>query len=196
MSELSLWLAIAGVGALHALSPANGWLLAAACGVHAHDETQARRALGPIACGQVASMTLMACAFWQGVSVDRALMRDLAVALPIGGALWLCLRRARQPIRVSAPARHAGIALLSFLVASAQGAGLMLVPALVPLCAGAGPASELTARGSVLAALAVVAVHTAAMLLTTGLLASGVCRAVAALLARSVHRPASQRPMS
>ena len=36
--ELWPWLAIAGVGALHGLSPANGWLLAAACGVHARDE--------------------------------------------------------------------------------------------------------------------------------------------------------------
>ena len=192
MAELSLWLAIAGVGALHALSPANGWLLAAACGLHARDEAQARRAVGPIAWGQVASMTLLAWAFSQGVSIDRTLMRDVAIALPIGGALWLCVRRARHPIRVSAPARHAGIALWSFLVASAQGAGLMLVPALVPLCSGAGPASELAARGSVLAALAAVAVHTAAMLLTTGLLASGVCRAFAALLTRSLHRPASR----
>jgi hypothetical protein len=182
MAELSLWLAIAAVGALHALSPANGWLLAAACGVHGRDEAQARGALGPIACGQIASMTLLACAFSQGVSVDRALMRDLAIALLIGAVLWLCLRAARQPIRVGAPARHAAIALWSFLVASAQGAGLMLVPALVPLCAGAAPASELTARGSWLAALAAVAVHTAAMLLTTGLLASGVCRAVGVLL--------------
>lgn len=29
------WLAIAGAGALHGLSPANGWLLAATCGVQA-----------------------------------------------------------------------------------------------------------------------------------------------------------------
>jgi len=190
MAELSLWLAIAGVGALHALSPASGWLLAAACGLHARDEAQARRALGPIALGQVASMTLLACAFLQGAAIDRALMRDLAIALLIGAALWLCVRRARQPIRVSASARHAGIALWSFLVASAQGAGLMLVPTLVPLCAGVAPASEFTARGSLLAALAAVGVHTAAMLLTTGVLATGVCRGVAALLARSLHRPA------
>jgi len=190
MAELSLWPAIAGVGALHALSPASGWLLAAGCGLHARDEAQARRALGPIALGQVASMTLLACAFLQGAAIDRALMRDLAIALLIGAALWLCVRRARQPIRVSAPARHAGIALWSFLMASAQGAGLMLVPTLVPLCAGAAPASEITARGSLLAALAAVGVHTAAMLLTTGVLATGVCRGVAALRTRSLLRAA------
>ena len=48
MAELWPWLAVAGVGALHGLSPATGWMLAAACGVHARDAAQARRALRPI----------------------------------------------------------------------------------------------------------------------------------------------------
>ena len=41
MAALWPWLAIAALGALHGLSPANGWLLAAACGVHARDEAHA-----------------------------------------------------------------------------------------------------------------------------------------------------------
>ena len=133
MAEPWPWLAIAGLGALHGLSPANGWMLAAACGVHARDEAHARRALGPIAVGQVASMTVLACAFAQGLAVDRALMREAACALLVGAALCLGLRSARLPMPVTTPARQAGIALWSFLLASAQGAGLMLVPALVPL---------------------------------------------------------------
>jgi hypothetical protein len=76
-------------------------------------------------------------------------------------------------------AGHAGIALWSFLMATAHGAGMMLVPALVPLCRTGNPASEITASGSLLVALAAVGVHTAAMLLTTGVIASGVCRGVA-----------------
>ena len=189
MADLWPWLAIAGVGALHGLSPANGWMLAAACGVHARDEAQARRALGPIAVGQVASMTVLACAFSQGLSVDRALMRALACALLIGAALWLGLRSVRQPILVTPPARHAGIALWSFLMASAQGAGVMLVPALVPLCAGRAPAGTLTVPGSspLTVAVGAVVVHTAAMLFVTGLLATGVCRGV------RVHRRALPR---
>jgi hypothetical protein len=186
MADLWPWLAIAGVGALHGLSPTNGWVLAAACGVHARDEAQARRALGPIAVGQVAAMTVLACAVSQGLSVDRALMGALACALLVGAALWHGLHSTRQAMRIPAPARHAGIALCSFLMASAQGAGLMLVPALVPLCAGGALAGTLAVpRPSPLTVAAgAVAIHTAAMLLVTGLLATGVCRGVARIVAR------------
>ena len=123
MAELLPWLAVAGVGALHGLSPANGWLLAAACGVHARDAAQARRALAPIAFGQVAAMSVLACAFSLGVSLDRSLMRDLAVTLLVAASLWLWLwlRRAGPPLRIGTKARHVGIALCSFLAASAQG---------------------------------------------------------------------------
>ena len=64
-------------------------------------------------------------------------------------------------------------------MATAHGAGLMLVPALVPLCLADNPAREITASGSLLLALAAVGVHTAAMLVTTGVIATGVCRGVA-----------------
>jgi len=179
MAELLPWLAIAGVGALHGLSPANGWLLAAACGVQARDAAEARRALGPIAFGQVASMIVLACAFAIGVSVDRVLMRHIAVVLLVAAPLWVWLRRARLPTRVGAPVRAAVIALWSFVAASAQGAGLMLIPALAPLCAGGPLAREFSLPSSLAIAVATVALHTAAMLFTTGLAATGVCRAVA-----------------
>jgi hypothetical protein len=49
-------------------------------------------------------------------------------------------------------------------MATAHGAGLMLLPALLPLCLAASPAAELTASGSLGVALAAVALHTVAML--------------------------------
>lgn len=183
MAALWPWLAIAGLGALHGLSPANGWLLAAACGVHARDPAQARRALGPIACGQVASMGALAWAVSRGLSLDRTLMRELAVALLVFAVLsWLAVGRSPPSIRFGARMRTAGLALGTFLMAAAHGAGLMLVPALVPLCAGAG-GSRLAAAGSspLAAAAAAMAVHTAAMLLVAGLLATGVCQACRAI---------------
>ena len=76
-------------------------------------------------------------------------------------------------------AGHAGIALWSFLMATAHGAGMMLVPALVPLCMTGNPASEINASGSLFVALAAVSVHTTAMLITTGVIATGVCRGMA-----------------
>jgi len=171
------WLAIAGLGALHGLSPANGWMLAAACGVQARDEAHALRALAPIALGQAASMTVLGWAVSQGLSVDRALMRDLAGALLVAAASALAIRRTLAPIRIGARARDVAIALWSFLAASAQGAGLMLVPALLPLCAGRAPAGEAGVSGSLAWAVAAVGVHTAAMLLATGVVATGLCRA-------------------
>jgi hypothetical protein len=68
----------------------------------------------------------------------------------------------------------AGLALWSFLMATGHGAGLMLVPLVLPLCLADGPGSELTASGSVPVALAAICVHTAAMLTVTGAIALGV----------------------
>jgi hypothetical protein len=88
-------------------------------------------------------------------------------------------RAGHGPARWAArtPTGHAGLALWSFMMSTAHGAGLMLVPALIPLCMGDAPAArEITASGSLLLAFAAVGVHSAAMLATTGLVATGVCR--------------------
>jgi len=179
MANLWPWMAIAGLGAFHGLSPATGWMLAAAWGVRARDGAQVRRALLPIAIGHAASVAVVACALAQGMSMDRTLVQGLAGALLVGAASYRLLRRAGQRTPISAQAGHAGIALWSFLMATAHGAGLMLVPALVPLCLADNPAREITASGSLVLALAAVGVHTAAMLVTTGVIATGVCRGVA-----------------
>jgi hypothetical protein len=191
MATLWPWLAVAGLGALHGLSPANGWMFAAAWGVHAGDSAQARRALLPIAIGHAASIAVVAYAFALGQSMDRALVRDLAGALLVGAASYRLLRLPCATL--STQAGHAGIALWSFLMATAHGAGLMLVPALVPLCLAENPAREITASGSLVVGLAVVGVHTTAMLVTTGVIATGVCRGVALnprLLSGTVPRQA------
>jgi hypothetical protein len=62
-------------------------------------------------------------------------------------------------------------------MSTAHGAGLMVVPVLMPLCIGNAPAREITASGSLTLALAAVGIHTAAMLAVTGVIAIGVCRA-------------------
>jgi hypothetical protein len=82
----------------------------------------------------------------------------------------------RKPKRVRTPAAHAGLALWSFMMSTAHGAGLMLVPALIPLCMGDASARAITASGSLTLALAAVGVHTTAMLAVTGVIALGVCR--------------------
>ncbi len=167
MTEVWPWVALAGAGALHGLSPTGGWPLLAAWGVRAGDRSLALRGLLPIALGHAASVGLVAAIVALGFAPDHGLMQ---VA---GGALFLMLlllhltRHARTALR--APTGHAGLACWSFGMASAHGSGLVLVPALVPLCTGA------TADGSVLGlALGGVLVHLAAMLTATGVMAGAV----------------------
>lgn len=174
MESLWPWLAVAGVGAVHGLNPATGWMWAAAWGVRSHDRMQALRALLPIAVGHAASVALVAAAVAFGVSMDRVALQVMAGGLVVVFAVLHL--SGRTPKAARAPAGHAGLALWSFMMATAHGAGLMLVPALIPLCMGDTAAREISASGSLMLAFAAVGVHTAAMLVVTGLVASGVCR--------------------
>jgi hypothetical protein len=179
MASFWPWLAVAGVGALHGLNPATGWLLAAACGVRSRAREDALRALLPIGAGHAASIALVAGAVALGLALDRVALQAAAGGLLLVAAA-LHLRR-RAALGERSPAGTAGLALWSFMTATAHGAGLMLVPALIPICAGNASARQITASGSLLLALAAVAVHGAAMLVVTGAVATGVCRSVDAL---------------
>ena len=178
MESLWPWLAVAGFGALHGASPATGWMFAAAWGVRARDGARAQRALWPIGIGHALSIAVVAGAVAGGVSLDRAQVQVVAGALLLGAASYRLLRGTMRP-GPRPRARHAGIALWSFLMATAHGSGLMLVPALVPLCLAGNPAREITASGSLMLALAAVGVHTASMLAVTGAIATRVCRSLA-----------------
>lgn len=174
MSSYWPWLAVAGTGALHGLNPATGWMFAAAWGLRSRDKAQALRALLPIAAGHGASVALVAAMVALGPGMDRTVLQALAGMLLVVLALRHWLGRKTRPGRTGAGG--AGLALWSFMMSTAHGAGL-LVPALIPLCMGDGLAREITASGSLALALAAVAVHTAAMLAVTGLMAIFVCRA-------------------
>ena len=177
MTSLWPWLAVAGVGALHGLNPATGWAFAAAWGVRSRSSTQALRALLPIAIGHAASVALVATAVAAsaslGPSIDLVVVQVVAVGLLALVALHCLMGPAAASSRSTAG--HAGLALWSFVMSTAQGAGLMLVPALVPICMGDAAVREITASGSLLLAAAAVGVHTAAMLAVTGAVAAGVC---------------------
>ena len=173
MTNYWLWLSVAGVGAFHGLNPATGWMFAAAWGVHSRDRTQALRALMPIAVGHATSVALVAGAVALGLSMDRVVLQVLAGGLLV--VVAICHLSGRTARLLRAPAGHAGLALWSFMMSTAHGAGLMLVPALFSLCMANAPAREITASGSLTLALAAVGVHTAAMLAVTGVIATGVC---------------------
>ena len=186
MASLWPWLVIAGAGALHGLNPAGGWMFAAAWSVHARSRTQALWALLPIALGHLATIALVAAAAMLGLGLDRIVLQVLAGGLLVAIAAIHLSHRGRR--RIHAPAGHAGLALWSFMVTTAHGAGLMLVPALVPLCLGELPGREANAARMVALALAAIGVHLAAMLAVTALMALGARRGFDALVQRSCVR--------
>jgi hypothetical protein len=172
MESLWPWFTAAGLGALHGLNPATGWALATAWGVHERDRSLALRGLLPIALGHAASVALVAVAVALGLALDRMALQVLA-----GGLLVVVVALHLRGPRVRKATGHAGLALWSFIMSSAHGAGLMLVPALIPLCLGNAQGQAGSASGSLMLALAAVGVHGAAMLAVTGLVAIGACRA-------------------
>lgn len=193
MASLWPWFAVAGLGALHGLNPATGWMLAAACGLHARDRRQALKALAPIAVGHAASIAIVAGLVSLGLGQDRGPLLALAGALL--GVTGFLHRLHRRPRPAESRTGRAALALSAFIMSTLHGAGLMLVPALVPICVGSGPARQITASGSLALALAGVAVHLAAMLAVTGLLATGACRGMDAC-ARLIRHGRGTAPMA
>jgi len=167
------WLVVAGLGVLHGLSPANGWLFAAACATRSGDTRDVRRALLPIALGHAMSVALVVALVMLGLwrAADR--LYPLAGAGLLALAAWRWRRRSPPPVT---PRSQAGLAAWSCVMGTAHGSGLMLVPALLPLCTANGPARAITATGSILLMLAAVAVHLLAMLATTQVIAGSLCR--------------------
>ena len=175
MSDLWPWLALAGLGAFHGINPAMGWLFAVALGLHRRNRALVLEALLPIAIGHALAILVVALAVvLLGIVVDQRAIRLGAGALLIGWAVYHTLYGSRHRVRFGMQVGMLGLAVWSFLMASAHGAGLMLVPVLIPLCLAASPGGELNAAGSAPIALAAVAVHTLAMLATTGVIALAV----------------------
>ncbi|WP_341679176.1 hypothetical protein [Niveibacterium sp. SC-1] len=167
LADLWPWLAVAGTGALHGLNPATGWALVAVLG-RQDDRVAVLRGLLPIAVGHLASVALVAGAVMHGLALDRAGIQWLAgSALLVLAVCHVARCRAGHEGR---PTGHAGLALWSFLMATGHGAGLMLVPALMPLCFGSGAPAQ-AVSGTLTLALAALGVHMAAMLAVTGTMA-------------------------
>ncbi|MDM4769210.1 hypothetical protein [Solimonas sp. SE-A11] len=182
MDSLWPWLTIAGLGALHGLNPASGWMFATTWDRQEDGGARTWRALPSLALGHLASITVVAWLLTRGAAMDPSVFRLMAAGLLAVAALHCLLRGARRHRALCREAGPASMALWSFLMASAQGAGMMLTPALAPMCLAGGSARL---PGPPLLPLMGLALHLAAMLLTTGLVASGIHRG----LARHPHRP-------
>jgi hypothetical protein len=141
--------------------------------MHRNDGRVVWLSVAPIAFGHALSIAVVAAAFiWIGLLVDaRALRIACGVAL-IGWALYHWRYGHRHRVRFGMQTGLIGLAAWSFLMATAHGAGLMLWPALMPLClgeaSGAGHASPMAT------AMLGVGLHTLAMLTVTAAIAVAV----------------------
>jgi len=167
MTGLWPWLALAALGMFHGLNPAMGWLFAVALGMHRHSRQTVLLSLVPIALGHAVSIGLVAAAVVMlGVVIDVSAIRIATGLILVVWAAYHWLYGHRHRVRIGMTTGFAGLLLWSFLMATAHGAGLMLVPALIPLCMG-----QSIGGGSVWISIAAVGVHTLATLLVTGSIA-------------------------
>lgn len=159
------WLGLAGLGIFHGINPAMGWLFAVALSLHRRNRGILFLSLIPIALGHAAAVAVVvAAALALGVILDHGVLNWIAAAMLIGWAVWHAARGHRQRVHVGMQTGLAGLGLWSFLMASAHGAGLMLIPLVSPICLAAAPAQDLTADSSFPVATAALGLHTAAML--------------------------------
>ena len=136
------WAAIVGSGLFHGANPAMGWLFATALGLQRGSRAALLMALPPLALGHAASILLLTSSTaLLGASLPRTALHLLLGALLIGWAVYQHVYGHRHRVRVGMTAGFAGLAAWSAAMATLHGAGLMLMPAMLPLCSG-GSASD------------------------------------------------------
>ncbi len=133
MSESWPWVALALLGAYHGLNPAMGWLFAVALGLQERRRGAVLQALPPIALGHATAVLLAVLV----VGVAQVVVPFDVLRYVCAGALILFglykLARRRHPRWVGMRVGFRDLTAWSFIMASAHGAGLMLVPVLLKL---------------------------------------------------------------
>jgi hypothetical protein len=122
------WLSLLALGAVHGINPAMGWLFAVARGLQERKRSALWSALGPLAIGHAAAIAAaVAMAATLGRVAPLGVLRWMvAVALLAVGVDGLRRHRHVQLKGMRVSARE--LATWSFLMASAHGAGLMVLP--------------------------------------------------------------------
>ncbi|MCR9256714.1 MAG: hypothetical protein NXI16_11560 [Alphaproteobacteria bacterium] len=169
----ALWGAVVASGIYHGVNPGMGWPLAVSAALMERRESFLYKAVAALALGHLAAMAaillpfaaLLFLAAWQTeIQIGAAC---LVIALGAGLLIW------RRHPRFLARVPPSQLVLWSFLVATAHGAGLMLVPIYLGICrtvetdAGHAAAGILLQNGIVVAVIVAV-IHTLAMTLSGG----------------------------
>jgi len=172
MSNVSPWLVLIALGAFHGLNPAMGWLFAVALGLYRQSRRVVLISLIPIALGHAASIAAVVYAvIGLGMAIDERSFRILSGALLIAWGLYHLFYGHRHRVHIGLKSGLIGLAVWSFVMATAHGAGMMLIPVLMPLEHLGEHAHHMPATDSLVIASLAVLVHSFAMLVTTGIVA-------------------------
>jgi hypothetical protein len=172
LTPLWPWLVLVGLGAFHGLNPAMGWLFAVALGLYRQSRRVVLLSLVPIALGHALAIAVVVyLVVGLGQAIDARALRILTGCLLIGWGAFYLVYGHRHRVRIGLRTGYVGLGVWSFLMASAHGAGLMLIPALMPLQEHAEHMHAMPVASSLWIAALAVAVHTLAMLAVTGIVA-------------------------
>jgi hypothetical protein len=170
------WVVLFLLGAYHGINPGMGWLFAVALGMQRHSARVVWQSLLPIAAGHALAIGLVvAVALVLGVALPQNVVKILVASLLFGLGFYKLLRRG-HPHWGGMEVGFRDLTIWSFLMATAHGAGLMLLPVLLGMSA-LGYAHHdmrlhllMMSRGPWVAVLA-VSVHTLGYLAITGTIA-------------------------
>ena len=138
-SETMSWAMLIGLGAFHGINPGMGWLFAVALGMQERRRGAVLRALVPLGAGHALAVAgAVGAALAVGAVIPPGWLR-----WPIAGVLVslgaLRLSRHRHPRWTGMRVSMGGLTVWSFLMATAHGAGVMVVPVFMGMSmSGAG----------------------------------------------------------
>lgn len=186
------WTALLLLGAYHGINPGMGWLFAVALGMQEKSSRAVWRALLPISTGHAMAIALVVAlaGLIQTVLPLRSLKIGVAVILFALG--FYHLLRHRHLRYGGMQVGFADLTIWSFLMASAHGAGLMVLPILFGMSTAHSFAGShasmhhpnMSALGGAPTTMSAVAVHTLGYLVTTGFVAWVVYRKLGLALLR------------
>jgi hypothetical protein len=171
-SAKSEWVLLISLGAFHGINPGMGWLFAVALGLQEGRRGAVLRALLPLCAGHalaIAGSVGVAMAMGAVIPI-RTLRWSIAIVLVSLGVLRFF--RHHHPRWVGMRVGMSGLTVWSFLMATAHGAGLMVVPVFVGIAmSGDGAHAHHAAATNAGAAIFATGVHAASYLAVTAFVA-------------------------
>jgi len=175
VSSTALWLVLL-LGAYHGINPGMGWLFAVALGMQEQKGSAVARSLLPIALGHALAIAgVVIAVVFLGMTLPLAAVRyPVAAMLICLGTYFLIGHHHPRWVRMQVGFRD--LTVWSFLMASAHGAGLMVLPVLlasdtVEAVGKTAGHNHMSAAASPLTGLLATVVHTMGYLAVTGLVA-------------------------